>query len=94
MMPFIQSADFFPPENHQNRTLSRIQGCDEKANLGRVRFRCVDTLDRAAVEVLVCGSVEPGATVVTDGLFVYDKPASKGYGHRPHVVSTGGKLAR
>jgi transposase-like protein len=37
-------------------------------------------------------SFEPGATVVTDGLSVYDKFAVAGFDHRPHVV-TGGQAA-
>ena len=73
--------------------LVAVEG-DEKAKLGRVRFRCVEAIDRETVEMFVCDSVEPGTTVVTDGLSVYDRISTKGYGHRPHVVSTGGELVR
>jgi len=73
--------------------LVAVEG-DAKAKLGRVRFRCVEAIDKETVEMFVCESVEPGTTVVTDGLSIYDKIATKGYDHRPHVVSTGGELAR
>lgn len=73
--------------------LVAVEG-DIKAKLGRVRFRCVEVIDRETVETFVCDSVDPGATVVTDGFSVYDRLSAKGYDHRPHVVSTGGELAR
>lgn len=67
---------------------------DAKAKLGRVRFRCVEAINRETVEMFVCDSVVPGAIVVTDGLSIYDRLSAQGYDHRPHVVSTGGELAR
>jgi len=73
--------------------LVAVEG-EVKEKLGRVRFRCVEAIDRATVEMFVCDSVKPGATVVTDGLSVYDRLAAKGYQHQPHVASTGGELAR
>jgi len=73
--------------------LVAVEGAAQ-AKLGRVRFRCVESIDRTTVEMFVGDSVEPGATVVTDGLSVYDKLATKGYDHRSNVVSTGGELAR
>jgi len=60
---------------------------------GRVRFRCVASIDRESVESFIVDYVEPGALVVTDGLSVYDHLQALGFVHRPHVVSTGGKEA-
>jgi transposase-like protein len=73
--------------------LVAVEG-DTKKKLGRVRFRCVATIDRKTVESFVQDYVEPGAIVVTDGLSVYDKLGVAGFDHRPHVVSTGGEEAR
>jgi transposase-like protein len=73
--------------------LVAVEG-DTKKKLGRVRFRCVATIDRETVESFVQDYVEPGAIVVTDGLSVYDKLGVAGFDHRPHVVSTGGEEAR
>lgn len=61
--------------------------------LGRVRFRCLETLDQATAEAFVRDYVEPGTTVVTDGLKVYNSLGGAGFDHRPHVVAAGGKAA-
>lgn len=73
--------------------LVAVEG-DAKRKLGRVRFRCVDAIDRDTVELFVRDYVEPGTKVVTDGLSVYDKLKAAGFNHRPHVVTTGGNAAR
>jgi len=73
--------------------LVAVEG-DANKKLGRVRFRCVEARNRDTVESFVQDYVEPGATVVTDGLSVYDKLGAAGFDHRPHIVSTGGKEAR
>ena len=73
--------------------LVAVEG-DAKKQLGRVRFRCVASIDRETVESFVRDHVEPGATVVTDGLSVYDKLDDAGFNHRPHVVTTCGEAAR
>ena len=65
-----------------------------KKSLGRVRFRCVEAIDRASVEAFVLDCVEPGTRVVTDGLTVYDKLKAAGFDHHPHVLNTGGETAR
>jgi len=62
--------------------------------LGRVRFRCVEALDRDIVESFVRDYVELGTKVVTDGLSVYDKLPAAGFDHCPHVMTTGGEAAR
>jgi transposase-like protein len=73
--------------------LVAVEG-DSGKKLGRVRFRCVQKIDRASVELFVGDYVEPGTMVVTDGLSVYDHLGSAGFDHRPHVISTGGETAR
>jgi len=65
-----------------------------KKTLGRVRFRCVAAIDRETAESFVRDYVEPGTTVVTDGLSVYDKLDAAGFDHRPHILATGGDAAR
>lgn len=62
--------------------------------LGRVRFRCLDALSRAGAEQFLQDCVEPGATVVTDGLHVYDTLGAAGFDHRPHVLTGGGEDER
>ena len=74
------------------RVLVAVEGESGK-KLGRVRFRRVQKINRASVELFIVDYVEPGAVVVTDGLAVYDHLASAGFEHRPHVVSTGGEAA-
>ena len=73
--------------------LVAVEG-DAKKRLGRVRFRCVKTLDRAGAESFVGDCVELGAQVVTDGLSVYDHLQAAGFDHRRHVQATGGAAAR
>jgi len=73
--------------------LVAVEG-DAKKRLGRVRFRCVKTIDRLGAELFVGDCVEPGAQVVTDGLSVYDPLQAAGFDHRRHVQTTGGTAAR
>lgn len=73
--------------------LVAVEG-DAKRKLGRVRFRCVATIDQDIVLSFVRDSVDPSAKVVTDGLSVYDKLKAAGFDHRPHVITTGGDAAR
>lgn len=72
--------------------LVAVEG-DPKKKLGRVRFRCVEAIDRASVELFIGDYVEPGAMVVTDGLSVYDRLKAAGFNHHPHVLTTGGENA-
>lgn len=62
--------------------------------LGRVRFRCVDAANQDAVDSFLRDYVEPEATVVTDGLSIYDNVKGAGFVHQPHVISSGGDAAR
>lgn len=73
--------------------LVAVEGLAKK-RLGRVRFRCVEALDRASAESFVRDCVEPGTRVVTDGLSAYDKLKAAGFDHRPHVLTSGGEAAR
>lgn len=73
--------------------LVAVEG-EAKRKLGRVRFRCVDAIDRERVELFIRDYVEPGAMVVTDGLSVYDQLKAAGFDHHPHVITTGGETAR
>jgi transposase-like protein len=73
--------------------LVAVEG-EAKKQLGRVRFRCIEALDRKTAELFVLDYVKPGTTVVTDGLSVYDTLTNAGFDHRPHVITTGGEAAR
>jgi transposase-like protein len=73
--------------------LVAVEG-EPKKKLGRVRFRCVATIDRASVELFIGDYVELGARVVTDGLSVYDHLPAAGFDHQAHVITTGGETAR
>lgn len=73
--------------------LVAVEG-EARKKLGRVRFRCVEAIDRETVELFVRDYVEPGTQVVTDGLGVYDQLKAAGFKHRPHVVATGKEAAR
>ena len=64
--------------------LIAVEG-DAQKKLGRVRFRCVASIDRETVKSFVRDYVALGATVITDGLSVYDKLGAAGFDHRPHV---------
>ena len=77
----------------KTRVLVAVEG-NAKKKLGRVRFRCVKTIDQVGVELFLTDCVEPGTQVVTDGLSVYDHLKAAGYDHRPHVQATGGAAAR
>ena len=73
--------------------LVAVEG-DAKRRLGRVRFRCVDTIDRKTIELFVCDYIDPGTTVVTDGLAVYDNLQAIGFRHQPHIMTSGGENSR
>ena len=72
--------------------LVAVEGMTNK-KLGRVRFRCVEAVNQSTIDQFVQDYVEPGTTVVTDGLSIYDNLKTVGFKHRPHVISTGGKAA-
>lgn len=70
--------------------LVAVEG-EENQKLGRVRLRCINTIDRATADLFVCDYVEPGSVVVTDGLSAYDNLNSMGFIHQAHTISTEGK---
>jgi transposase-like protein len=72
--------------------LVAVEG-EAKQKLGRVRFRCVDAISQDIVASFAADYVEPGTTVVTDGLSIYDKLEPLGYRHRSHVIGTGNAVA-
>ncbi len=61
--------------------------------LGRVRFRCIQTITQEAAESFIADYVEPGSNVVTDGLSAYNGLSARGYIHNRNVVNTGGDEA-
>lgn len=65
-----------------------------KKKLGRVRFRCVESINRQSVELFIGDYVEPGAIVVTDGLSVYHHLGVAGFEHHSRVFTTGSEEAR
>jgi len=67
---------------------------EAQARLGRVRLRVIRALDQETVQQFARDYLEPGATVVTDGLTVYDRLPAAGYVHQPHTITTGGTRAR
>lgn len=73
--------------------LVAVEG-EPKKKLGRVRFRCIQAIDRSNAEAFVRDCIAPGTLVVTDGLSVYDRLTAAGFGHRPQVLVTGGETAR
>lgn len=77
----------------EGKTLVLVAVEGDRKKLGRVRFRCVKTIDQTIIESFVRDYVEPGTKVVTDGLSVYDGLAAAGFRHRPHVITSGGEAA-
>jgi hypothetical protein len=64
--------------------------------LGRVRFRCIQTITQEAAESFIADFVEPGSKVATDGLNGYDGYNglnALGYIHKRNLVSMGGDEA-
>ncbi len=72
--------------------LVAVEG-EQQKKLGRVRFRCVEAINRSTVEAFVRDYVAPGAQVVTDGLSVYGKLNLAGFNHQPQNLTTGGTTA-
>ena len=73
--------------------LVAVEG-EPKQKLGRVRFRCVESVNRETVELFIKDYVEPGSCVVTDGLNVYTRLQSIGYENRPNICSAGDEATR
>ena len=78
----------------EGKTLVLVAVEGDQKKLGRVRFRCIQTVDHATVAAFVHDYIEPGAKVITDGLNAYDGLAAAGFDHRAHVLSTGHPSSR
>lgn len=78
----------------EGKTLVLVAVEGDRKKLGRVRFRCVEAIDKTVIESFVKDFIEPGSQVITDGLSIYDGLASAGFRHCPHVIATGGESAR
>jgi len=65
----------------------------EEKKLGRVRFRCVPTVNAEYVESFVSDYVDCKATVVTDGLRAYNGLNELGFNHCPQYIGTSSKSA-
>lgn len=76
------------------KTLVLVAVEGNATKLGRVRFRCVKTIDAETAEPFVNDHIEPGTVVVTDGLGVYSGLKAAGFKHQPHVISKKGDTAR
>ena len=71
----------------EGKTLLLVAVEGDSKRLGRVRFRCVQRIDKDSVKSFVEDYVERGTIVVTDGLPVYNELGRIGFDHRPHAIS-------
>ena len=76
------------------KTLVLVAVEGDATKLGRARFRCALSADAHSIEPFVQDYVEPGTTVVTDGLKAYNGLKSIGFDHRPFVMSKDKDSAR
>lgn len=76
------------------KTLVLVAVEGNATKLGRVRFRCVSTINAETAELFVKDYIEPGTVVVTDGLGAYNGLKAAGFDHQPHVLSKEGDKAR
>lgn len=67
-----------------DKALIAVAAEQEGRGIGRIRLRRIPNLTRASLHGFVAEAVEPGSTVITDGLSTYQ--GMKGYLHRPIVV--------
>ena len=75
----------------ERKTLVLVAAEGDRKKLGRVRFRCVETIDRATIELFARDYIEPGTRVITDDKSVYDGLIAEGFRHSPHAITTGGE---
>ena len=73
------------------KALIMVAAQEEGPRIGRIRMARVSDLSRKSLHGFIGQAVEPGSTVVTDGLSVYD--GLKGYRHEPIVLAGTGKKA-
>ena len=67
-----------------DQALIAVAAQQDGAGIGRIRLRRVPNLTKVSLHGFIAEAVEPGSTVITDGLSVYEN--LKGYLHRPIVV--------
>jgi transposase-like protein len=67
-----------------DKALIVIAAEQEGRAIGRIRLRRISNLTKASLHGFIAEAVEPGSTVITDGLNSY--PGMKGYLHQPIVV--------
>jgi transposase-like protein len=73
-------------KSHTSRTLVAIAvEMQEPKGFGRIRLRRVPVASETYLLPFVCGAVEPGARVHTDGSAVYRSLSKHGYVHHPRV---------
>ncbi|MHC4611697.1 MAG: IS1595 family transposase [Planctomycetota bacterium] len=73
------------------KALIMVAAQEEDPRIGRIRMARVADLSRKSLHGFIGQAAEPGSTVVTDGLSVYD--GLKGYRHEPIVLAGTGKTA-
>jgi transposase-like protein len=67
-----------------DKALIAIAAQQEGRGIGRIRLRRLPNLTRATLHGFIADAVEPGSTVITDGLNAYQGMTS--YVHRPIIV--------
>ncbi len=73
------------------KALIVVAAQEDGRRVGRIRMAQVSDLSRQSLHGFIEQSVEPGSTVVTDGLSVYK--GLKGYRHEPVVIARSGRTA-
>ncbi len=67
-----------------DKALIAVAAQQDGRGIGRIRLRRIPNVTRASLHGFIAAAVEPGGTIVTDGLSAYQ--ALKGYHHQPIVV--------
>jgi transposase-like protein len=86
-------ADYQPVTGRltYDKALILVAAQADGQGIGRIRLRHVEDLSRATVHRFIAEAIEPGATVRTDGLNVYE--GLRGYAHDPHLRGPDPRLA-
>lgn len=67
-----------------DKALIAVAAQQDGAGIGRIRLRRIPNLTKVSLHGFIAEAVEPGSTVITDGLSAYKD--LKGYLHQPIVV--------
>ena len=73
------------------KTLVLVAAQQDSSRIGRIRMARAANLSKESLHGFIGQAIEPGSTVVTDGLSLYD--GLKGYEHEPMVIARSGKTA-